>query len=76
MNDKVFLNKQRGVKHIYNAVVADEDDKEVTFNIANNGQSSSILEMKTHLIEHPSVFYTKQEKMRTITLDTFLETGK
>lgn len=36
-------------------LVSDKDDEMVMFNIANNGQSSSILEFGTHSSEHPDV---------------------
>jgi FkbM family methyltransferase len=34
--------------------------RKVNFNISNNGQSSSILELGTHKNEHPHIFYTNQ----------------
>lgn len=41
---------------------------EVTFNVSNNGQSSSVLELGTHREKHPEVHYveTKTLPMRTI----------
>ena len=39
------------------AVVGDETGKIVTFNEANNGQSSSIFDLGTHANEHPEVHY-------------------
>jgi FkbM family methyltransferase len=33
------------------------ENKIATFNVANNGQSSSFLKMGTHLEQHPSVFF-------------------
>ena len=41
---------------IENAVVSDVVEK-VRFNIANNGQSSSILELGLHTLIHPEVHY-------------------
>lgn len=32
--------------------------EEVTFNISNNGQSSSFLNLGTHKVHHPGVYYT------------------
>lgn len=53
---------------IVQAVVA-EEAKIVTFNQANNGQSSSILEFGTHSKEHPDVVFTGQKSMMATTLD-------
>ena len=44
MEDKVNLMKKEKNAQIYQALIDIEDDKEVKFNITNNGQSSSILE--------------------------------
>jgi len=56
------------------ACVSDRDGDEVTFHVANNGgQSSSILEFGTHLVEHPSVQYIRDEKMVTTRVDTLLK---
>lgn len=59
--------------HCFNACVADVDDREVTFNVANNGcQSSSILEFGTHAKEHPTVRFIQSITMKTIRLDHLL----
>jgi len=62
---------QKGIPNVYNAVVTDCDDKEVLFNISNNGQSSSVLEFGTHSKEHPWVKYVGQIKQKSVTIDTF-----
>jgi len=54
------------------AVVGDEIGKEVTFHEANNGQSSSILELGTHAEVHPEVQYVSS---RTVTMDTIENLG-
>lgn len=71
--DKVKEAKKKGILNIYNAVVADKDDEEVVFNVANNGQSSSLLELKTHLFEHPTVQFISSFKAKTITINSFFE---
>jgi FkbM family methyltransferase len=54
-----------------NACIGDEDGKEVTFHVANNGgQSSSYLELGTHAQAHPSVKYQQDIKMFTKRIDT------
>jgi len=65
--------KQKGVPHIYHGLIDEENDKEVTFNIANNGQSSSILEFGSHLKHHPQVHYVSKSNCKTIRLDTLIE---
>ena len=52
------------------SVVGDEDGKTVTFHEANNGQSSSIFNFGTHVVEHPEVFYVSETKKRMRRLDT------
>ena len=73
MNNKVIEAKNKGIKHIYNAVITDKDDEDIIFNVANNVQSSSILEFGTHLNEHPGVFYIDHIKLKTITVDSFFK---
>lgn len=71
------------MKHIYDnarkfpfnskyfcAVISDTDNEEVTLNIANNGQSSSILELGTHKDLHPHVHYVEKVKSFTKRFDT------
>ena len=64
------------LKHLYkkrivfNSVVSDQDNQEVEFNVANNGQSSSIFELGTHKQHHPHVRFTKKLKLKTKTVKT------
>lgn len=77
MQDKVKMMKEKYKNiNIYQAVISDVDGKEVKFNISNNGQSSSILELGTHKQKHPEVHYIKQEKHKTKTLNTLIEEEK
>ena len=71
LDEKCAKNRLRGIPNIYNAVITDEDDKEVTFNVANNGMSSSVLELGTHKTEHPDIHYVGKLQKKTVTLDTF-----
>ena len=63
--NKVDQMKLKNIPNIYQAIIDDVDDKEIYFNISNNGQSSSILEFGTHLIHHPQVHFTQQIKGKT-----------
>jgi len=73
IDKKVDEAKRRGIPNVYNAVITDTDDKEVVFNISNNGQSSSVLEFGTHAQEHPWVVYVDKIHKSSITIDTFFE---
>jgi len=52
---------ERGIKNMIHAVVDEFSGKEVTFNITNNGQSSSILDLGTHQQHHPDVWVTSKQ---------------
>ena len=73
MPDKVALCKERYGKgtgndnglHIYQAVVDETDGGSVTFNVTNNGQSSSILEFGSHSTSHPQVHVVEKVAMQT-----------
>ena len=53
INSKVISAKERNIPNVYNEVITDKDDDDIIFNISNNGESSSILELGTHLYHHP-----------------------
>jgi FkbM family methyltransferase len=57
---------------IYDALVSDQDGKEVDFIITNNGQSSSILELEEHKVEHPHVWEVDRYKKATTRLDSLI----
>jgi hypothetical protein len=69
--EKVQWAQQHGIPNVYHALITEEDDKEISFHITNNGQSSSILELGTHQYHHPHVHYIETRKERGITIDTF-----
>lgn len=70
---KVDQAKDRGIPNVYQAVITDKDDNTVVFHESNNVVSSSILNFKTHLQEHPWVHYVKSTPMQTVTVDTFFK---
>jgi FkbM family methyltransferase len=73
MTEKVDLMKFRiPYLQIYQAVVSDVDDEEVTFYVTNNGQSSSILEFGTHAVNHPQVVVSSTRKVKTTRMDTLI----
>ena len=71
INSLVLRAKSRGIENIYNATITDKDDEEVAFNISNNAQSSSVLELGTHSHEHPMIHYVDKIITKSITIDTF-----
>jgi FkbM family methyltransferase len=70
---KVEQSIARGIPNVYHAVITDKDDEDVVFNVANNIQSSSILEFGTHAIEHPQVVFVDKIHLKSITIDTFFK---
>ena len=56
-----------------NALVSDSDDKECLFRITNNGESSSMLPLKEHLVEHPHIFVEEIIKLKSTRFDTLCE---
>jgi hypothetical protein len=72
IKEKVIEAKYKGAC-IYEAIITDTDDEDVSFNISNNGQSSSVLEFGTHSKEHPHIVYVDKIQGKSITVDTFFE---
>lgn len=72
MPDKVELckSKYEGI-NIENAVVSDKIEN-VTFNVSNNGQSSSILELGLHSKYYPRIHYIKSFEKETSLLKDIL----
>jgi FkbM family methyltransferase len=73
IDSKVIKAMSRGIPNIYNYIITDKDDQEITFNVSNNIESSSVLEFGTHSEEHPWVFYVDKINHKSITIDTFFE---
>lgn len=57
---------------ILNYTVSNLDDQVINFNITNNGQSSSILELDKHKIYHPSIYVTETIKVKTKRMDSVI----
>jgi len=77
LDSKIENAKNRGIPNVYKGVITDKDDEEVSFNVsnnnyvANNNESSSVLEFGTHSNEHPYVVYVNKIAEKSITVDTF-----
>ena len=65
LQDKVEFSKRRYPGVLIEQAVVSDVIEEVTFNISNNGQSSSILEFGIHSIHHPQVHYVSSFKQTT-----------
>jgi len=70
---KVLEAKAKGIPNVYTATVADQDDVDMSFNISNNFESSSILELGTHKDSYPDIVYVDKINTKSITIDTFFE---
>lgn len=57
--------------NIEQAVITDKNET-VTFNISNNGESSSILELGTHSVLHPKIYYIYKFQAETKLLSQFI----
>jgi FkbM family methyltransferase len=67
-------NKVDGVNQVLlQALIWEEDGLDLSFNITNNLQSSSILEMDKHTQYHPHVTVDRKITLPSITLSTLLE---
>lgn len=60
------------INKVTNAVVSNIDNQEIIFKIANNTQSSSILDLGEHSNLFPDIYYTHEEKRLTRTLNSIL----
>lgn len=55
------------------SLLSDEVGGRVKFHISNNGQSSSMLNLKEHLKKHPEVRYIEDITLKTETIDSLWE---
>jgi FkbM family methyltransferase len=70
----VKYNKAMGIPNAYHAVITDKDDDTITFNISsNNGESSSIFELKHHAVAYPYINYVDKIEQKTVTIDSFFQ---
>lgn len=73
-NNEIYNKmKEKKIPNLYYALIDEKDNNEVIFNIASNGQSSSILEFGSHSINHPHVKYINNYKCKTKRIDTLID---
>lgn len=76
---RVFANLQKNLKKYpqqkgYQYLITDQDGVEYSFGVSNNnGESSSIFELKLHKKLHRNVRYTHYIQLKSTTLQTFVE---
>ena len=61
---------------MFNGLIDEVDNKDVIFNIASNGESSSILEFGTHSTHHPHVKFVDTHNCKTTRLDSLIDNNK
>lgn len=67
---KLKVNVLKGPDKAVLEFLAGDENKDIIFHISNNaGQSSSVLDLKTHLVAHPEVRYIKDEILPMKRLD-------
>ncbi len=71
LEEKIAKNKANGIPNVFQAVITEKDNEEVTFHITNNFESSSVLEFGSHSRHHPWVVETEKRSLTTTRLDTF-----
>jgi FkbM family methyltransferase len=69
----IAKQKLKNNEMLFTCLISDEDNKEFKFNITNNGQSSSILDLDLHKKHHPEVFVEKTINLKSKRLDTLFE---
>lgn len=62
------LRAMRG-HHVICAAMGEHDGEQLQLHVASNGQSSSLLELGTHAVEHPDVTYSGDLQVSTVSLD-------
>jgi FkbM family methyltransferase len=65
------MKEQKPSLRIFNECISNKDDETISFMVTNNFQSSSMLNFKTHSIEHPHIHETNRISMKTKKLATF-----
>lgn len=69
----ITANTARYCHHVINALVTDEEGVGTNFNVTNNVQSSSILELGTHRQSAPDVHYVERRTLPSRTIDSLVE---
>jgi len=73
LTDKVEFCKNKFPNLLIEEAVISDKIETVTFNRANNGQSSSFLQLGIHLLHHPHIHYTNVIEKETQILSNIIE---
>jgi len=71
--NKELVQEMSRTHFVLYGLIDERDGVDVKFNIASNGESSSILEFGTHSTEHPHVTFIESREQTTIRLDSLFE---
>jgi len=75
IEEKILEMKKKDIPNVYCAAL-DIEEKIVKFNITNNGQSSSLLELGTHKNSYPHIYVSEVRTVKTQTGREFIEKNK
>ena len=68
-----FINKNFPNLNVISAVLTNQVNEDIIFNVTNNYQSSSILNLKHHLVAHPHIYIKNRISLKTNTLKNIFE---
>ena len=71
--NRIKNNNTSSKELFFNYVISNKNNEMCDFNITNNGQSSSILELDKHKIYHPDVYVTDKISIQSKTIDSLFE---
>ena len=72
MSNKVSLCKIKFPNILIEEAAVSDKIENLTFNVSNNGQSSSLLELGTHLIMYPQIHYVNSFAVTTKVLSSII----
>ncbi len=72
--DGLKTNAEKFLKenYYYSACLSDIDGEKITFNVSNNGQSSSMLELGSHAQLYPHIHYVEKQEVVTKRMDKMI----
>ena len=60
-------------ENVFQFAISDKDGQNYDFNITNNGESSSILQLDLHLKHHPLIYVVENIKVQSKRMDTLIK---
>jgi FkbM family methyltransferase len=74
-NPKIYqkaISKLKNSEKLFNHTICDVNDETMIFNVTNNGQSSSILELDVHKKYYPQINVTERIEVKSIRMDKLI----